>query len=72
MGFGKFYAFYTPKDKFLMFESDPLYTACSDKRLMFLCKEKQEVRDDGTEEGRKDEGIPDAPHLMRSEESERV
>lgn len=37
-----------------------------------LCTEKQEVRDDGTGEGRKDEGISDAPHLMRSEESEWV
>lgn len=37
-----------------------------------LWKEKQEVRDDGTGESRKDEGVPDAPHLVRSEESERV
>lgn len=38
-------------------------------------KEEEEVKDDGTEggrEGRKDEGIPDALLLRRSEDSEWV
>lgn len=30
------------------------------------------MRDDGTSESRKDEGILDVPHLVRSEEPERV
>ena len=41
-----------------------------------MCPRKEEeVKDDGTEggrEGRKDEGIPDAPLLRRSQDSERV
>ncbi|KAG8008442.1 hypothetical protein GBF38_019600, partial [Nibea albiflora] len=46
-----------------------------DKRLMSPCKEEEEVKDDGTErgrEGRKDEGIPDAPLLRRSQGTEWV
>lgn len=44
-----------------------------DKRLMSPCEEEEEVRDDGTErgrEGRKDEGIPDAQLLRRSQHLE--
>ncbi len=43
-----------------------------DKRLMSPCKE-EEVKDDGMDrgrEGRKDEGIPDALLLRRSQDSE--
>ena len=46
-----------------------------DKRLMCLCKEEEEVKDEGMErgrEGRKDEGIPDALLLRRSQGSEWV
>lgn len=54
--------------------SDSLKPA--DKRLMSPCKEEEEeVKDEGMErgrEGRKDEGIPDALLLRRSQDSERV
>ena len=46
-----------------------------DKRLMSPYKEEEEVKDEGMErgrEGRKDEGIPDAVLLRRSQDSEWV
>lgn len=71
-----FYALFTSKEKLPMCKSHPLYTASPmhvDKRLMVLSlEEKQEVRDDGMRESRKDEWILNAPHLLRTEESVRV